>query len=169
MSATATPVSIEEYLGHTYEPERELISGKLVPKPVGTLDHSHTAKVIERLLDEFAKQGLGRAERELSLRHGEDVRIPDIVFFNSDAPIDHGILIDPPELCVEILSPSQYPSQLFAKCEAYHAWGVPYCWVVDPAKRCAWEYHSGGPVRLVGDETPLAAGRIAINVSQIFA
>jgi Uma2 family endonuclease len=169
MSAIANHVSLEEYLEHTYEPECELISGELVPKPVGTLDHSHTAKNIERLLDEFGRQGIGQAERELSVRKGEDIRVPDIVFFGLDARIERGILIDPPVLCVEILSPSQYPSQLFAKCEAYHAWGVPYCWVIDPLKRCAWEYHKDQPVRLVGDNAPLGAGQIAIEVSRIFS
>ena len=37
---------------------------------------------------------------------------------------------------------------MLAKCEEYHAWGVPFCWVVDPVKRTAWEYHSAAePVR----------------------
>ncbi|MGC2656822.1 MAG: Uma2 family endonuclease [Bryobacteraceae bacterium] len=168
MSAVANSISLEEYLEQTYEPEREFISGELVPKPVGTLDHSHTAKIIELLLDEFARRGLGRAERELSIRKGDDVRIPDIVFFDVNASIERGILIDPPMLCVEILSPSQYPSQLFAKCEAYHAWGVSYCWVVDPVKRCAWEYHKGQPVTLINNKAPLTADQIQIQVAQIF-
>lgn len=169
MSATVTPISLEDYLGHTYEPECELISGELVPKPVGTLDHSHAAKTIERILDEFATLGLGRAERELSIRKSQDVRIPDIVFFDISSRVERGILIDPPMLCVEILSPSQYPSQLFAKCEAYHAWGVPYCWVIDPVRRCAWEYHKDLPVRLANDDTPLTAGQIEIDASRLFA
>jgi hypothetical protein len=37
--ATATPVSLGEYLRSNYEPERELISGELIAKPMGTLDH----------------------------------------------------------------------------------------------------------------------------------
>jgi Uma2 family endonuclease len=169
MAATTTPISLEEYLGQTYEPECELISGELISKPVGTLDHSHTAKIIERLLDEFGRRGLGRAERELSVLKGQDIRIPDIVFFDLDARIERGTLSDPPILCVEVLSPSQYPSELFAKCEAYHAWGVPYCWVVDPLKRCAWEYHKDEPVRLISDNGSLTAGQIGIEISRIFS
>jgi hypothetical protein len=38
---------------------------------------------------------------------------------------------------------------MLVKCEKYHAWGVPYFWVIDPDKHNAWEYHSGGePVKL---------------------
>lgn len=162
-------VSVNEYLRRAYKPETELIAGELIPKPVATLDCSHTAKIIEHLLDEFGRRGLGRAERELSILKGQDVRIPDIVFFDANTRIENGILIDPPLLCVEILSPSQYPSLLFAKCEAYHAWGVPYCWVIDPLKQCAWEYHKDQPVRLASQEASLTAGQIAISLAEIFS
>ena len=27
---------------------------------------------------------------------------------------------------------------MLSKCEEYHAWGVPFCWVIDPVKRTAW-------------------------------
>jgi Uma2 family endonuclease len=163
------PISVEQYLDRTFEPECELISGELIPKPVGTLEDARTAKNIERQLDEFERRDLGQAERELSVRKGDEVRIPDIVFFDRAARVDRGILIDPPMLCVEILSPSQYPSELFAKCEAYHAWGVPFCWVVDPVKRSAWEYHKDQPVRLISPDGPLRAGLIEIELSRIFA
>jgi Uma2 family endonuclease len=130
--ATATRVSIEEYLQSDYEPECELVGGVLLPKPMGTLDRMNMERWIERLLERYEQAGLGRAVHELSIRHGDDVRVPDLVFVPSYARFERGILMDPPLLCVEILSPSQRQSVLFAKCETYHAWGVPYCWVVDP-------------------------------------
>ena len=71
-------------------------------------------------------------------------------------------------LCVEILSPSQRPSELFAKCEAYHAWGVPYCWVIDPVKKLAWEYHSDSPVQLIPATGSLQAGEIAVGCNELF-
>jgi len=38
---------------------------------------------------------------------------------------------------------------MLAKCEKYHAWGVPFCWLIDPRKQTAREYHAGSePVRL---------------------
>lgn len=58
---------------------------------------------------------------------------------------------EPAALCCEILSPEDRLGAMLSKCEEYHAWGVPYCWVVDPVRRTAWEYHSTlGPVRAVG-------------------
>jgi Uma2 family endonuclease len=70
-------------------------------------------------------------------------------------------------LCCEILSPEDRLGAMLAKCEEYHAWGVPFCWVIDPVKRAAWEYHSSGePVRAT--ET-LRAGGLAISVDELFA
>jgi len=105
---------------------------------------------------------------ELSIRHGDDVRIPDLVFVPTTARFDRDILIDPPLLCVEILSPSRRLSVLFAKCETYHAWGVPYCWVLDPIGKLAWEYHQGAPVRLLSEEDSLGAGEIKMPISELF-
>jgi Uma2 family endonuclease len=166
--ATASRVSVQEYLESDYEPECELVGGALLPKPMGTLEHMEMERWIERLLERYEQRGLGRTVRELSIRHGDDVRVPDLVFVPPDARFEGGIMMGPPFLCVEILSPSQRPSELFAKCETYHAWGVPYCWVVDPIGKLAWEYHRGAPVRLLSASDSLGAGEIQIGIGELF-
>jgi len=46
-------------------------------------------------------------------------------------------------------------------------WGVPYCWIFDPVKRTAWEYHAGGePVRAHG---VARAGDIAVDLAELFS
>jgi Uma2 family endonuclease len=166
--ATASRVSLQEYLESDYEPECELVGGALLPKPMGTLEHMEMERWLERLLERYEQRGLGRTVRELSIRHGDDVRVPDLVFVPPEARFEGGIMMDPPLLCVEILSPSQRPSELFAKCETYHAWGVPFCWVVDPIGKLAWEYHRDAPVRLLSEGDSLSAGEIQIGVSEVF-
>ena len=166
--ATASRVSVQEYLETDYEPACELIGGALLPKPMGTLEHMEMERWLERLLERYEQRGLGRTVRELSIRHGDDVRVPDLVFVPPEARFEGGIMIDPPLLCVEILSPSQRPSALFAKCETWHAWGVPYCWVLDPAGRLAWEYHQDAPLRLLSVDENLRAGEIQIGIGDLF-
>jgi len=166
--ATASRVSVEEYLESDYEPECELVGGALLPKPMGTLEHVEMERWIERLLERYEQAGLGRAVHELSIRSGDDVRVPDLVFVPPHARFEGGIMMDPPWLCVEILSPSQRPSALFAKCETYHAWGVPYCWVVDSVGKLAWEYHQDAPLRLLVEGDSLSAGEIRIGISELF-
>lgn len=166
--ATAARVSLEEYLRTDYEPECELIDGELIEKPMGTLEHMDLERRLERLLEPFEECGQGRAVHELSFRKGDDVRIPDLAFVPPNAHFENGILTDSPTLCVEVLSPSQRQSELFAKCEAYHAWGVPYCWVIDPIEKIAWEYHAHSPVRLIAPTGSLEAGEITVSVVELF-
>jgi Uma2 family endonuclease len=70
-------------------------------------------------------------------------------------------------LCCEILSPEDRLGAMLGKCEEYHAWGVAYCWVIDPVKRTAWEYHAKGePVRVTAS---LTAGELAVDLDQLFS
>jgi Uma2 family endonuclease len=72
-------------------------------------------------------------------------------------------------LCVEILSPEDRVGAMLAKCEEYHAWGVPHCWVIDPAKQTAWEYDAQcDPVR-VESSGILHAGNLAVRLADLFS
>lgn len=164
---TATQISVDEYLRADYKPALELISGELIPKPMGTLAHMDMERGLERLLEPFEQQGIGHTVRELFYRKGDDIRIPDLVFYAPNARFERGVLIDPPLLAVEVLSPSQRPSELFAKCEEYHSWGVLYCWAIDPDKKAAWEYHREASVQSKQDA--LEAGEIRISLADLFA
>jgi Uma2 family endonuclease len=143
------------------------MSGELVPKPMGTLEHMNMERRLERLLEAFEQKGIGHVVRELSYRKGDDVRIPDLVFYKPGAHFQDGLLMDAPLLAIEVPSPSQRLSELFAKCEVYHSWGVPYCWVVDPVKKIAWEYHRDQVVQCKRET--LTAGEITISVAELFA
>ena len=162
-----TSVSIEQYLATDYERACELVGGELAEKPLGTLEHMNLERRLLRLLEPFEVAGIGGAMHELSMAIGADVRIPDVVFYPQDARFVNGLLVGPALLCVEIISPSQRLSELFAKCEAYHAGGVPYCWVIDPLSGSCWEYHAGQPVRSVMPEDFLVAGPLKVRVGEL--
>ena len=164
--STVARVSLEEYLQIHCKPECELIDGALVQKPMGTREHMRMERKLDRLLEPYEAAGLGEAIHDLSTRFGPDVRIPDLAFVPAGAKFEKGILMDPPLLCVEVISPSQRPSELFAKCEVYHGWGVPYCWVIDPIAKVAWEYHKGATLRTV--TVTLGAGEISVGFAELF-
>jgi Uma2 family endonuclease len=97
-------------------------------------------KKLTRLLEQF--YGEHRVQFELSVIVGGDVVIPDVLVLPSHRPAMHrDVLNEPPLLCVEVLSPSQRYEEMLAKCERYRDFTVPFCWVVDPVARRAWEYH----------------------------
>jgi Uma2 family endonuclease len=55
---------------------------------------------------------------------------------------------------------------MLAKCERYHEFGVPFCWVVDPAARRPWEYNLGKQSRFATDAF---SGPCLIYLSDLFA
>ena len=74
----------------------------------------------------------------------------------------------PALLCVEILSPRDRLGAALAKCEEYHAWGVPHCWVIDPVKQTAWTYHAQQEPTKVERGGVLRAGQILIELPELF-
>jgi hypothetical protein len=58
---------------------------------------------------------------------------------------------------------------MLAKCGQYHAWEVPFCWIVDPEKQTAWQYHSGGEPQRVDRGATLAAGELIIQLEELFS
>lgn len=160
MSTTAL-VPVEAYLRMTEKPYREYRDGVLYPKAVPTKLHSIVQRVLTALLE---KQGVNPYP-ELTVRLSPTkFLIPDIaVADNFPSPYPTEAV----HLCCEILSPEDRLGTMLAKCEEYHALGVPFCWVIDPVKRAAWEYHSGGePTRA---HNTINAGTITINLAELYA
>jgi Uma2 family endonuclease len=159
--STATLVPVDAYLRLTEKPYREYRDGVLYPKAMPTKLHSIIQRV---LLTMFENQGAS-AFPELTVRiSATKYLVPDVAVAD-DFPGPYST--EAVRLCCEILSPEDRLGAMLAKCEEYHAWGVPYCWVVDPVKRAAWEYHSGGePVRAA---EALRAGDIAVSIDELFA
>ena len=166
--AVATRLSVAEYLQRNDSPACELVAGELIAKPMPTRSHVRMQARLEELLKRFEAQALGETYRELTIRHEDDFRIPDLVFIAQGSRFEDDILTDPPILCIEVVSPSQRQSELFAKCEIYHDWGVPYCWVIDPVAKSVWEYHRHSQVTSMTDDQSLTAGEIKLLVSNLF-
>ena len=160
MSAT-TLVSIEEYLRYSEKPNCEYRDGVLYPKPMATTSHG----LLEFMLVAMLRgQGL-QAAPEVTVRLSPSkCLVPDVI---AAAVLESPYPTQPVLLCCEILSPEDRLGATLAKCEEYHAWGVLFCWVIDPVKRTAWEYHSAAtPVPATGT---LRAGDIEVSLDQLFS
>lgn len=72
-------------------------------------------------------------------------------------------------LCIEILSPGERFSETVAKCEAYHAWGVLFCWIIDPEKSLAWEYAAADRPRQVPRGGQICAQDVSVSLADLFA
>ena len=158
-----TGLLVDEYLDRGFD-RCELLGGETRPKPLGTGRHSKMQRRLLRLLEKVF--GEGRVEFELSVRIGGEVPVPDLVVLRSESPrMYRDVLDEPPLLCVEVLSTSQSPAEMLAKCERYHDFGVPFCWVVDPVGRRTWEYHRHTEAREV---TEALTGPCVLPLSDLF-
>jgi hypothetical protein len=58
---------------------------------------------------------------------------------------------------------------MLAKCERFHAWGAPFCRVIDPEKKAVWMYHKGQESRKVLPlDKNLDAGEITLSPANLF-
>ena len=167
MATQETLVSEAEYLAYSGKPNCEYFDGVMVPKAMGTRKHAKIQWWLCQLLNERAAGFEPLSEQTVRLREGKWL-VPDVAVQRLDAIQDPYPEL-PIHLCVEILSPRDRLGEMLAKGEAYHDWGVPYFWVVDPETRQAWSYAKGGrPVEVPADGE-LTAGEISISMVEIFS
>jgi Uma2 family endonuclease len=139
MTLTATKMSAAEFLALPEDPKRtryELVNGEVIVSPSPNLDHSYTNTRLTLLLGNHIEQ------HRLGLLFGDvdtyftpdDVRRPDIFYFTQARTdvIGEDFVEAPPDLCIEILSPSNSRSDRTEKFELYRKCGVPHYWIVDP-------------------------------------
>jgi|HubBroStandDraft_4_1064222.scaffolds.fasta_scaffold175719_3 Uma2 family endonuclease len=161
MSATAI-VSVEDYLRRTEKPYCEYVDGVLHPKSMPTTLHARVQFLLQLLLDRQGVEALGEVHVRLS---PTKYLIPDVI---AAPEIQSPYPIEPVLLCVEILSPEDRVGSMLAKCEEYHAWGVPFCWVIDPEKQIGWQYHAGGDPERVDRGGTLIAGQLSVPLEELF-
>ena len=160
--AAGTTISVEEYLKDTSKPYAEYLDGEIRRKPTPTYLHSMIEFLLVLLL---RKQGVDAMHEVRVNLNPNRFLVPDVIA--ADALPD-SYPTEPVTLCVEILSPEDRLSAVFAKCEEYHAWGVPYCWVIDPVKQIAWQYDAQGGLGTIGAGGTLSAGKRTVNLGDLF-
>ena len=156
-----------EYLAYREKPTCEYLDGVMIPKAWGTYKHGSVQGRLGGVLHERATGFEAVIEWSVRLREGKWF-VPDVAVQRTDAIQDPYAEL-PIYLCAEILSPGEGLGEMLAKGEAYHAWGVPYFWVLDPETRQAWSYDKGGSPKEISADGELTAGEISIPMVEIFS
>ena len=139
----------------------ELVDGRVVPMSPPGSRHGALATRIAMLLQQCADtQRLGTVITAGGFTIGTDpdtVREPDVAFISRERVLETGIPDSfwpgPPDLAVEIVSPSDRRLAVTAKANDYLARGVRLVWVVDSKKATVTVYRPAArPVALGSDE-----------------
>jgi Uma2 family endonuclease len=119
----------------------ELVNGEVAVSPSATPNHSYTEKQLTIILGSHVRdKNLGRLYGDVDTIFGRhDVRRPDLIFFSNKRLdlVGEKAMEGPPDLCVEIVSPSSRLIDRRDKFKQYSRGKVAYYWIVDPDQRTA--------------------------------
>jgi Uma2 family endonuclease len=160
----------------------ELVEGELIRMaPTGGEHGVLTIRLGHLLYEHVTAHDLGivcGAETGFVLRRTPDtVRAPDAAFIAKDHVPTSGVPKTywpfPPDLAVEVVSPSDRFDDVQTKVNEYLTAGTRLVWVVNPTTRTIFVYHSARDVRALGEEDELDGEEVIPGfrcpVRQIFA
>jgi Uma2 family endonuclease len=110
--------------------------GNPIMSPPPKRPHARRANRIAKLLDQLLQPG-GGAQVDETVSTLDGVKVPDVAWYGaaraeaSDADPDDLLSVTAPDLCVEVLSPSNTAREIQGKAVAYFAVGVREVWVCD--------------------------------------
>ena len=121
---------MNEYMATNYRPDREYIHGEVVERNLGTWEHARLQALLAVELDGFEEAaGMVTAMGWRVQVSPTRVRIPDLVLvWNGPQP---PVLVDPPLLVIEILSPGDTYSDTQRRASDYLRMGVRTVWIID--------------------------------------
>jgi Uma2 family endonuclease len=146
----------------------ELVRGELFEMTPVDLAHARTVGNILAPLHAFVtERGLGVVGPEAGFvldRDPDTVRAPDIAFVRADrwphGEAEHHFGQFPPDLAVEVRSPSETMRSLHSKAEAYIAAGVRLVWLVDVASRTIVVFASDAEPQILSEADILDGGDV---------
>lgn len=157
----------------------ELVRGRVVRKPPPGAEHGSVAANLAHLLLRFVEtRGLGAVRAGsgyLLARDPDTVRAPDVSFVRREHVGDYRARPwpdTPPDLAVEVLSPSNRAGKVRAKVSDYLGAGCPLVWVIDPKQRTVTVYEPPSEARVVAEQDSLDGGAVLpglrLPVPQLF-
>ncbi len=150
--ASSITMTLEEFLESDLE-GYEYIDGELVPMPPTSGQHSKISVNLIVLLTLHVRENqLGDIHvSSAGFRVGERMLIPDVAFVSkARVPDDISKAFQiPPDLAVEVVSPTDVLGRLVEKAFAYLAAGTQVVWVVEPKSKTVIVYRSETDIKLL--------------------
>lgn len=168
-------MTLEEFLENDLE-GYEYVKGELVPMSPPSMEHGEISINVIRYLDSHVHtHQLGRLyTAETTFQLGDRVVKPDIAFVSTDRLPENrrkGSPV-PPDLAVEIVSPTDRHYDVTEKAFAYLNAGTRLVWVIEPVAKTVTVYRSETDFALLTCEDTLTGGDVvegfACSVAQLF-
>lgn len=147
-----------------FDPERnyEIVNGVPEEKEMPGARLSGICSRLDRRLGAYVEANhLGEVYAEASFQIGVNERIPDLAFITAarlppeGEPITKWLI--PPDLAIEIISPTDYYEKVHTKALSYLSGGVKQVWVVSPEAQTITVYRSTTDIMLFPPEGGLTS------------
>ena len=130
-------LTYEDYLRLDDDKRYELINGRLKEMPAPSFEHQVISRDLEFLLWGYVRErGIGQViDAPFDVILSDTVVVqPDVVFISNEnlKNVKDGRLFGPPDLAVEIVSPTSYVRDRYEKFALYERYGVKEYWLVYP-------------------------------------
>ena len=162
----AVLIPLSEYLGQTYHPDCDYVDGVLEERNVGEINHSDAqGRTYLFVLTQIPGFWAG-VEVRVQVKP-DRFRIPDVTIVRGGKPPGR-IIISPPEVAVEVLSPEDRAASIQERIDDYLAFGVPCVWVINPETRRAWVHTAAGSHEAKDGVLRNLAGDLTVPLTTIF-
>ena len=169
-------MTLEEFLESDLE-GYEYVEGELIPRMPTSLKHGTISlKLGSRLLLHVDENQLGDVyPASTGFRVGERMLIPDVAFVSiARIPDDTDKASPiPPDLAVEVVSPTDMLNRIVEKAFAYLEAGTQLVWVVEPKSKTVMVYRSETDIKLLTRNDTLTGEDVvegfACSVAELFA
>jgi Uma2 family endonuclease len=169
MATASTLISIEEYLRTSYHPDCDFVDGEIQERNLGEREHARLQAILSAWFFNHETAWSVETLIEQRIRVGpRRVRIADVCLIRRDAPKEQ-VIVTPPLLCVEILSPEDRLPRAARVMEDYARMGVPNLWLLDPKDHVAYDYASDGLLKLTANRLTIPNTEISVDLPTLFA
>jgi Uma2 family endonuclease len=145
-------VTLEEFMAKDYQ-SYEFVRGELRPMSAPTMEHGRIGVNIIVLLHAYVKANkLGKVYSiETTFKVGKSGRKPDVAFLSQEHIPENERQASPipPDLAVEIVSPSDALYDIQEKVFEYLAAGTQLVWVIEPAGQTITVYRSRTDIKIL--------------------
>jgi Uma2 family endonuclease len=141
-------VTVEEWMTLPEDVPGEFVDGRLVEEEVPDYLHEVLVAWLARVLGDWAERAgaiVGASEAKFTLSSTRGRKADLTVYFAGRRPPPRGVITVPPDLAVEIVSPSPRDQRRdrVEKMDEYARFGIRFYWLVDPQQRTVDIYEQG--------------------------
>ena len=164
--ATAFQIPLHEYLGTSYRPDREYVDGEIRERNVGKYEHARVQALLAARFSQHERAWGAQVVTEQRVQVSPSrVRIPDVALLPLNAQPD--VIVDPPILVIEILSPDDSYSDTQERAQDYRTMGVETVWIIDPKTRTGRMCR--GPQWIEASPLEVSGTPLYVNLPDIFS